>query len=111
MPIPQPKQNPNDRNRCQICVAADAAKRPVNTSAEPSSMVNRVPMRFWQAPDTGEIKSAWEMDNPPIMAYSNVVASVKVFMTMYRSRKIPQDELTPHVQKLIMKMQAVHTQP
>jgi hypothetical protein len=78
-PIPQPKQKANDMNRCQICVAADDENSPAKTSAVPISIVNRVPMVFWQAADIGEIKSAWEIDRPPIMAYSNLVAPGKVF--------------------------------
>jgi hypothetical protein len=76
--MPQPKQKAKDRKRCQMRVATDEENRPANTTAVPSSMVRRVPMRFCKVAARGEISSAWEMDRPPIMAYSNLVAARKV---------------------------------
>lgn len=78
MPIPQPKQKANDMNKCQISVAAEEENSPANTSAVPISIVEREPISLRQAAETGEMRRACETDRPPIMAYSNLVASGKM---------------------------------
>jgi hypothetical protein len=44
-PIPQPKQRPWERNRCQICVAKEAERRPRVCSRMPMRRVVRVEVR------------------------------------------------------------------
>jgi len=47
--------------------------------------------RLWVMETSGEMRSAWEMESPPMSAYWNFVAEGKVWWDKKWSRKMPQD--------------------
>jgi hypothetical protein len=73
-PIPQPKQMPCERNKCHISDAKDAAMNDAVSKKTPIRRVVRVPYKRVVIVATGEMISAWEMDSPPMNAYSRAVA-------------------------------------
>lgn len=73
-----PKHTPWLRNRCQICVAYDALNKAQNSSSVPMRSVIRVPRCLIEVATSGALRRAWDIERPPIKAYSRCEAPLNV---------------------------------
>jgi hypothetical protein len=73
--MPTPKHTPCERNRCQICVANDAAIKLNVSKKTPVSSVTLVPKYRVLRVASGATNMAIEMERPPTKAYSKELTS------------------------------------
>ena len=62
-----------------MCVAKDDVRSDSEINAVPIRRLIRVPNLSFERPTSGEMKRLWEMERPPMRAYSSCVAVGKVW--------------------------------
>ena len=77
-PRPQPNATPWLIKRCHISVAYEEPNRGTKSRRVPMKRVILIPRYLWEKSTAGAHRRAWEIDSPPIKAYSSCDAFLKV---------------------------------